>query len=96
MKIRYDDEWKKINLINSSIKLNIQLNVNSKNILFAEKIEKILSKIEVIENFYISFFDNETTRFSILSNSTPDKLIKEFEKFNIKISTENNVWVLYE
>ena len=24
MKIRYDDEWKKINLINSSIKLNIQ------------------------------------------------------------------------
>ena len=45
MKIRYDDEWKKINLINSSIKLNIQLNVNSKNILFLEKVEKILSKI---------------------------------------------------
>jgi|TARA_B100000929_G_scaffold207627_1_gene165460 hypothetical protein len=96
MKIRYDDEWKKINLINSSIKLNIQLNLNSKNIIFMEKIEKILSEIELIEKYYISFFDNEITRFSILSNSTPDKLIKEFEKFNIKISIENNVWTLNE
>ena len=41
MKIRYDDEWKKINLINSSIKLNIQLNLDSKNISLIEKIEKI-------------------------------------------------------
>ena len=96
MKIRYDDEWKKINLINSSIKLNIQLNINSKNILLIEKIEKILSEIELIEKYYISFFDNEITRFSILSNSTPDKLIKEFEKFNIAISIENNVWTLNE
>ena len=96
MKIRYDDEWKKINLINSSIKLNIQLNINSKNILLIEKIEKILSEIELIEKYYISFFDNEITRFSILSNSTPDKLIKEFEKFNITISIENNIWTLNE
>ena len=96
MKIRYDDEWKKINLINSSIKLNIQLNINSKNILLIEKIEKILSEIELIEKYYISFFDNEITRFSILSNSTPDKLIKEFEKFNIAISIENNIWTLNE
>ena len=49
MKIRYDDEWKKINLINSSIKLNIQLNLNSKNIIFIKKIEKILNEIELIE-----------------------------------------------
>ena len=96
MKIRYDDEWKKINLINSSIKLNIHLNLNSKNIHFIEKIEKILSEIELIEIYYISFFDNEITRYSILSNSTPDKLVKEFEKFNIKISIENNVWTLNE
>ena len=96
MKIKYDDEWKKINLINSSIKLNIQLNLNSKNIFFVEKIEKILNEIELIENYYISFFNNEITRISILSNSTPDKLIKEFEKFNIKVSIENNIWTLSE
>ena len=52
--------------------------------------------IELIEKYYISFFDNEITRYSILSNSTPDKLVKEFEKFNIKISIENNVWTLNE
>ena len=96
MKYRYDDEWKKINLINSSIKLNIQLNLNSKNISFVDKIEKILNEIELIEKYFISFFDSEITRYSILSNSTPDKLIKEFEKFNIKVSIDGNIWTLDE
>ena len=96
MKIRYDDEWKKINLINSSIKLNIQLNLDSKNIIFIEKIEKILNEIELIESFNITYFDNEINRYSILSNSTPDKLLKEFEKYNYKISIDNNIWTLSE
>ena len=96
MKIRYDDEWKKINLINSSIKLKIQLNLNSKNIKLIQKIEKILSEIELIEKYFVIFFDNEITRYSILSNSTPDILIKEFEKLNIKVSIENNIWTLNE
>ena len=96
MKIRYDDEWKKINLINSSIKLNIYLNIDSKNIAFIEKIEKILSEIELIENYYIIYFNNEITSYLILSNSTPNKLINEFKKFNIKVSTKNNIWTLNE
>tara|TARA_Y100001958_G_C21244273_1_gene573429 strand:- start:499 stop:1572 length:1074 start_codon:yes stop_codon:yes gene_type:complete len=96
MKIRYDDEWKKINLINTSIKLNIFLKLESKNINFINKIEKILGKIELIEKYYINSFDNKNTIYSILSNSTPDKLIKEFEKFNIKVSIENNLWTLNE
>ena len=96
MKIRYDDEWKKINLINTSIKLNIKLNLATKNILMIEKIEKILNGIDLIENYYIRRFDSDITTFAILSNSTPDKLIKEFNKHNINISIENNVWKLNE
>ena len=96
MKIRYDDEWKKINLINSSIKLNIQINLDSKNISLIKKIEKILYEIELIEKYNINYFDNETTSYLILSNSTPDKLIKEFNKYNIKVTIENNIWTLYE
>ena len=96
MKIRYDDEWKKINLINTSIKLNIQLNLNSKNISLIEKIENILSEIELIEKYYISYFNNDITSYSILSNSTPDKLEKEFEKYNLKIISENNTWTINE
>jgi len=96
MKIRYDDEWKKINLINTSIKLNIQLDLDSKNILLINKIEKILSNIDLIEKYHISYFNNKITRYSILSNSTPDKLLKEFEKYNVIISSQNNVWTINE
>ena len=60
------------------------------------KIEKILNEIELIEKYYIDFFDNEITRYSILSNGTPDKLINEFEKFGIKVSIKNNIWNLNE
>ena len=50
----------------------------------------------LVEKYNISYFNNKITRFSILSNSTPDKLIQEFKKFNIKVSTENNLWTLNE
>ncbi len=96
MKVIYDDEWKKINLINSSIKLNIELDLNSKDIFFIEKVEKILNKIDLIEKFNVSYFNNEITRYSILSNATPDKLINEFEKFNIKVNFDNDIWTLNE
>ncbi len=96
LKTRYDDEWKKINLINSSIKLNIELEIDSKNILLIEKVEKMLSEIELIEKFSINYFNNEKTSFLILSNSTPNKLINEFDKYKINISSKNNVWVVNE
>ena len=96
MKIKYDDEWKKINLINSSIKLNIQLNLDSKNIALLKKIEKIINEIELIEKYSINYFNNEIVSYNILSNSTPDKLVNEFEKFNISVSIRNNIWTLSE
>ena len=96
LKIKYDDEWKKINLINTSIKLNIQLNIDSSNIFLSEKIEKILSEIDLVEEYQINQFDNEIINFEVLSNSTPDKLINELEKYNINISVENNIWTLSE
>ena len=96
MKINYDDEWKKINLINTSIKLNIQINMDSKNIILIQKIEKIFNEIELIERYTVNSFNNEITSYSILSNSTPDKLINEFEKFNIKVNINNNIWFLDE
>ena len=96
IKIKYDDEWKKINLINTSIKLNIQLNIDSNNIFLSEKIEKILAGVDLVEEYHISEFDNKVISFVVLSNSTPDKLINELEKYNINISTENNIWTLSE
>ena len=96
LKIKYDDEWKKINLINTSIKLNIQLNIDSNNISLSEKIEKILAGVDLVEEYHISEFDNKVISFVVLSNSTPDKLINELEKYNINISVENNIWTLSE
>ena len=63
----------------------------TQNISFVNKIVNIFNKIELIENYQINYFDNNIINYSILSNSTPDKLINEFEKFNIKVSENNNM-----
>ncbi len=96
MKIIYDDEWKKINLINTSIKVNINLNLESKNISLIQNIENILNNIEIIERYYINYFNNKVISYSILSNSTPDELQKELEKFDVKVNVKNNIWTLNE
>ena len=62
----------------------------------SEKIEKILAGVDLIEEYHISKFDNKVISFVVLSNSTPDKLINELEKYNINISVENNIWTLSE
>ncbi len=96
IKIKYDDEWKKINLINTSIKLNVQLHLDSKNINLIKKTEKMLTEIEIIEKYYIGYFDNNIISYFILSNSTPDKLKDEIIKFNLEISDRDNIWTIYE
>ena len=95
------EQFNKYLIINSIDSINSidfslpDLKSRFKNCIFA-KIEKILDEIDLIEKYYISFFDNEITRYSILSNSTPDKLINEFEKFDVKITIKNNIWYLNE
>ena len=61
-----------------------------------EKIEKILNEIELVEKYFIKNFDNQVISFVILSNSTPDKLMNEFQKFQINLSSKNNIWTLNE
>ena len=65
-----------------------------------KKIRLLQNGKSPIESLKIKYFQKNysqiSTSYSILSNSTPDKLLNEFKKFNINVSTENNVWTLNE
>ena len=55
----YEDEWKKNNEINTSIKLPLTVSIKSKDYKKIMKLEKLLIVIDLISNFYILKFNNK-------------------------------------
>ena len=92
LKIEFENQWKKLNIINVSIKLPITLSVNSKNYKLIQNLEKKLNELDLISNFYIESFNNKKLIYKIIYNSTPDKFINEFSNSNIKLNTGQSIW----
>ena len=93
LKIIYDDHWKSINQINTSIKLSITISINSKNLNKINMFEKELEFSDMVYDYRIEKMSNFKTIYKILYNGTPDKFISNFrKKFQLDISKE--IWEL--
>ena len=92
LKLEFENQWKRLNIINTSIKLPITLTVNSKKYNLVKDLEKKLYDLDLVSNFYIDTFSNEKIIYKIIYNSTPDKFINEFKNSNIKLNTSHSVW----
>ena len=94
LKVNYEDQWKKQNLINSSIKLSINLSLDSKNFKLINEFEKKLLEHDLISNFYIYKFNSEKIIYKIIYNSTPDKFLSEIKSSGFEIDTSSEIWKL--
>ena len=92
LKTNYENQWKKINQINTSIRLPLTLLLNSKNYELVAKFEKHLAKLDLVSNYYIDNFSSEITIYKIIYNSTPDKFIQEIENEGLKLDTSYKIW----
>ena len=92
LKLEFENHWKKLNIINTSIKLPITISVNSKNYNLVIQLEKKLQDLALVSSYYIDYFSNEQVIYKIIYNSTPNKFINEFTNSNIKLNTDNSVW----
>jgi len=92
LKLEFENHWKKLNIINTSIKLPITISVDSKNYNLIKELEKKLKDLDLISSYHIDYFSNEQLIYKIIYNSTPNKFINEFSNSNIKLNTDNSVW----
>ena len=92
LKLEFENYWKKLNIINTSIKLPITISVNSKNYNLVKQLENKLQDLDLVSSYYIDYFSNEQVIYKIIYNSTPNKFINEFTNSNIKLNTDNSVW----
>jgi hypothetical protein len=94
LKNLYEDEWKKNNEINTSIKLPLTISINSKNYKKIINLEEVLSSINLISNFYILKFNNKSTQYKIIYNGSPKTFFKDMNDRNFDIVIKNNVWTV--
>ena len=92
LKFEFENQWKKLNVINISIKLPITLSINSNNHNLVRDLEKKLYDLDLVANYYIDSFSNEKIIYKIIYNSTPDKFINEFASSDMKLNTSDSIW----
>ena len=96
LKISYENSWKKINLINTSIKLPITISIDSSKFSLIKKFENKIENMDLVYNYYIESFSNNEVIYKIVYNGTPNKFLEEFNPENIKVDLTNNVWKINE
>jgi len=94
IKDNYENRWKSINKLNTSIALPLRLSLESENIELSRKLEKTLTKYVLVSDYKIEKFNNKDTIYKIIFNSSPDKFLEKMLSLGFKIDTTNDVWKL--
>ena len=88
----FEDEWKKNNLINTSIKLPLTISIKSNEYKKIINLEEALANIDLISNFYILNFNNKYTQYRIIYYGSPKTFFTDLNNRNFDLVVENNVW----
>ena len=88
----YEDRWKSINKLNTTIELPIRLSINSKNYKLSKKLENILKNLDFVSSFKIEKFNNNEIIYRIIFNSTPQNFLEDMKLSGLEIETSKSIW----
>jgi len=94
LKQLYEDQWKKINEINTSIKLPITISINSKKTKKIIELERTLGSMDLVSDFNILNFNNKSIQYKITYNGTPNIFLNDMRKNNLELEMKNNIWTI--
>ena len=94
LKLSYENKWKKLNQINTSIKLPLTISLNSKNYQLIQKFEKQISDMDLVLHYYVDYLSSENIIYKIIYNSTPKKFIQEIEESKMKLNISSKIWTI--
>ena len=94
LKNLYEDEWKKNNEINTSIKLPLTIFIKSTDYKKIIYLEEVLASIDLISDFYILKFNNKFTQYRIIYNGSPKTFFYDMNNRYFDVVMENNIWTV--
>ena len=92
LKISYENYWKNINQINTSIKLPLTITVNAIKHEKIQMLENSLNELDLVSSFEISKINNQNIYFKIIYNGSPNKFLNDMKDKNIIIMNQNQIW----
>ena len=92
LKISYENYWKNINQINTSIKLPLTIVVNAIKHEKIQMLENSLNELDLVSSFEISKINNQNIYFKIIYNGSPNKFLNDMKNKNIIIMNQNQIW----
>ena len=88
----YEDKWKLINKINTSISIPIKISVKNSNYIISDKLENLLNKSDFVYEFEIIKINSKEIIYRIIYNSNPDKFINNLRANGININSSSDIW----
>ena len=92
LKNTYENYWKGLNKINTSIKLPLYVSVDSSEYKKILNLENVLDELDLVFSYEISQFDNEMIYYKIIYNGPPNKFLIDLKTKGIVIDTQKQNW----
>ena len=92
LKKHYENEWKKLNLINTSIQLPITISLSSKDYDKIKLFEKTLEDFDLVSNFMVLSFNRQDILYKIIYNGSPDKFFSDIKNSGLNLEKYDQIW----
>ena len=94
LKNLFEDNWKKLNEINTSIKLPIIIKIKNGNLKKSKNFELSLNEIDLVSDYSIQKFNKEFIFYEVLFNGTVQNFINIMKNKNYNLNTQKKVWMI--
>ena len=94
LKNLFEDTWKKVNEINTSIKVPITLKIKNDDLKKSNNFELFLNEIDLVSDYSIQKFDKEFIFYEVLFNGTVQNFINIMKNNKYNLNTQKKVWTV--
>ena len=88
----YENHWKDINKINTSIKLPLTISLTANNYKKILHFEKVLDDLDLLFSYEVLSFNNKKIYYKLIYNGSPNRFLSDLKSRNITVDTQDQEW----
>jgi len=94
LKNLFEDNWKKLNEINTSIKVPITIKIKNDDLKKTNNFELFLNEIDLVSDYSIQKLNKEFIFYEVLFNGTVQNFINIMKNNKYNLNTQKKVWII--
>ncbi len=94
LKNTYEDDWKNLNVINTSIRMSLRVSLRSSENKKIKLFEDTLKSLDLVSDYRVILFDNKKIVYKIIYNGSPNKFLSTIKRNNLNIEKDELNWII--